>query len=237
MIGMVDMHCHIIPKVDDGPSSKEEVKALLQMEYDSGVRTLILTSHYRKGMFETDSHMIIKYAMFVKQMAIDMQLDLEICLGREYHANNDMIEELNQDETLRINGGQYVLVEFSSSHAYSKVRNWIYQLITSGYKPIVAHIERYPMVIDKMEKIEELIRLGAKVQVSSGAVLGEHGLSAKLFSRKLLKKHMVHFIGSDAHDLEKRKPNLDLCAAYVEKKYGETYAREIFIENPNCILK
>ncbi len=236
MIGMTDMHCHITPGVDDGAQTKEDVKRLLQMEYDGGVRTIILTPHYRKGMFETDLETVIKHATFVKQTAIDMQLDMEVYLGCEYHANNDMIEELNQNECYRLNGGRYVLVEFSSSHSYMKVRNWIYQLITSGYKPIIAHIERYPMVVDKMEKVEELIRLGAKLQVSSGAVLGEHGFGAKLFTRKLLKKHMVHFIGSDAHDLKDRKPNLDLCAAYISKKMGDAYAKEIFVTNPRCIL-
>ena len=147
-----------------------------------------------------------------------------------------MIEELNQDESLRMNGGRYVLVEFSSSYTYSKVRNWIYQLITAGYKPIIAHVERYPMVIDRMEKLEELVRLGAKIQVSSGAILGRDGLFLKRFTRKLLKKHMVDFIGSDAHDLEERIPNLDACAAYVEKRFGAEYAKEIFVNNPNCIL-
>jgi len=236
MIGMTDMHCHIIPGVDDGASEKE-VRRLLQMEYDSGVRTIILTPHYRKGMFETDLETVIKQAMLVKQTALDMGLDMEIYLGCEYHANNDMIEELNQIECYRMNGGKYVLVEFSSGHSYMKIRNWIYQLITSGYKPIIAHVERYPMVTDKLEKLEELIRLGAKLQVSSGAVIGQHGFGARLFTRKLLKKHMVHFIGSDTHDTKDRKPNLDLCATYVAKKMGETYAREIFIDNPRCIFE
>lgn len=237
MIGMTDMHCHIIPGVDDGAQSENDVKELLQREYDSGVRTIILTPHYRKGMFETDLDTVIRNATLVKQMALDMQLDMEVYLGCEYHANNDMIEELNQIECYRMNGGKYVLVEFSSGHSYMKIRNWIYQLITSGYKPIIAHVERYPMVTDKMENLEELIRLGAKLQVSSGAVLGQHGFGAKLFTRKLLKKGMVHFIGSDAHDTEDRSPNLDLCAAFVTKKFGEAYAKEIFIKNPRCILE
>ena len=236
MIGMTDMHCHIVPGVDDGASEKE-VKELLQMEYDSGVRTIILTPHYRKGMFETSLKTVIEQAMLVKQTALDMALDMEIYLGCEYHANNDMIEELNQIECYRMNGGKYVLVEFSSGHSYMKIRNWIYQLITSGYKPIIAHVERYPMVTDKMEKLEELIRLGAKLQVSSGAVLGQHGFGTKLLARKLLKKRMVHFVGSDAHDTRDRKPNLDLCATYVAKKMGEAYAKEIFIENPRCIFE
>lgn len=237
MIGMIDMHCHIIPGVDDGAQTKEEAKELLQMEYDSGVRTIILTPHYRKGMFETGLETVIQRATFVKQMAMDMQLDMEVYLGCEYHANNDMIEDLNGNECYRLNGGRYVLVEFSSSHSYMKVRNWIYQLITSGYKPIIAHVERYPMVVDQMENLEELIRLGAKLQVSSGAILGQHGFNTKLLTRKLLKKHMVHFIGSDAHDTDDRRPNLDLCAAYVAKKMGESYAREIFVTNPRCILE
>ena len=237
MIGMIDMHCHLVPGVDDGAQTKDEVKELLQMQYDGGVRTIILTPHYRKDMFEADSETVIKRATFVKQMTIDMGLDMEVYLGCEYHANNDMIEELQQNECYRLNGGRYVLVEFSSAHSYAKVRNWIYQLITSGYKPIIAHIERYPMVVDKTENLEELIRLGAMLQVSSGAVLGEHGFSTKMLTRKLLKKQMVHFIGSDAHDTTERYPNLDACATYVEKKYGTAYAKKIFITNPRCILE
>ena len=237
MIGMIDMHCHIIPGVDDGAENGEVMKRLLRAEYEDGVRTVILTPHYRKGMFEADTEAVIKQAIRVKETAMALADDLEVYLGCEYHANNDMIEELNRNECYRMNGGRYVLVEFSSGHSYMKVRNWIYQLITSGYKPIVAHVERYPMVTDKMEKLEELVRLGAKLQVSSGAILGEHGFSAKWISRKLLKRRMIHFIGSDAHDTEDRTPNLGACAAYVAKKMGEAYAKEIFIENPHCILE
>lgn len=237
MMNMIDMHCHIIPGVDDGAKSKREVECLLRAEYESGVRTIILTPHYRKGMFEAETDIVIRQATLVKEMTMELKLDLEVCLGCEYHANNDMIEELNGNECYRINGGRYVLVEFSSRHSYMKVRNWIYQLITSGYKPIIAHVERYPMVIDKMDKLEELVRLGAQLQVSAGAILGEYGFASKLFTRKLLKKRLVHFVGSDAHNMTDRSPNLGRCAEYISKKMGADYAEEIFVSNPRCILE
>ncbi len=235
--GMADIHCHILPGVDDGAATKTDVKQLLKMEYDGGVRTIVLTPHYRKGMFEPERERVLKHAAYVKYEAKNLGLDIEVYLGCEYHANSEMIEELKANPHFRMNGGKYVLVEFSSSHSYSKIRNWIYQLVASGFIPIVAHVERYPAVVDELDRVDDLVGLGALVQVSAGAILGEHGFRTKLIARKLLKRKWIHFIGSDAHNTRTRRPNLKECEAYVAKKMGQTYANDIFVRNPQKILK
>ena len=111
-----------------------------------------------------------------------------------------------------MNGGRYVLVEFSGRHDYQRVRNYIYQLQQEGYCPVVAHVERYPQVIKQLEQVEELIELGAMIQVNAGSLLGENGFRMKNVSRRLLKKRWIHFIASDAHDSKTRYPNLGECA-------------------------
>lgn len=234
--GITDIHCHIIPGVDDGARTKSQVRELLKMEYESGVRRLVLTPHYRKGMFEADRESVIKRASYVRDEMRNLGMDMELYLGCEYHANSDMIEELRENPHFRINGSNYVLVEFSTSHSFAKIRNWIYQLVTSGFVPIVAHIERYPAV-DCIEKVEELINLGALMQVDAGAILGEYGFRQKRMSWKLLKEHMVHFVASDAHDTEKKCPNLKECVGKLEKKLGKLYTRDLLIGNPQKILK
>lgn len=233
---MVDIHCHIIPGVDDGARTKSQTRKLLKMEYESGVRAIILTPHYRKGMFEADREFVIKQASYVKDEMRNLELDMKLYLGCEYHANSDMIEELRENPHFRINGSNYVLVEFSSAHSFAKIRNWIYQLVTSGFVPIVAHIERYPAV-DCEEKVEELINLGALMQVDAGAILGEYGFRQKKMSWKLLKKRMVHFVASDAHDTEKKRPNLKECSARLEKKLSRSYVDELLVHNPQKILE
>ena len=235
--GLTDIHCHIVPGVDDGASTKTDVKEMLQMEYDSGVRTLVLTPHYRKGMFEAEKDRVLKHAAYVNYEVQKLGLCMEVYLGCEYHANSEMIEELKQNPHFRINGGKHVLVEFSSSHSYSKIRGWIYQLVSSGFVPVIAHVERYDSVVRQIERVGELIELGALIQVSAGSLLGEYGFGMKRITKKLLKQRWIHFIGSDAHDTKKRRPNLKECETYVAKKAGQFYADELFVKNPQKILK
>lgn len=236
MRGMIDMHCHIIPGVDDGATTKKDVRSLLQMEYESGVDTILLTPHYRKGMFEPSKERVMKRASYVVRELRDMGLDMKLYLGCEYHANADMVEDLAREPRFRINGGRYVLIEFSSQHVFQKVRNWIYELVNAGFKPIIAHVERYPLVVKEMEQVEELIDMGALIQVDSGALLGKHGFRLKHIAKKLLKNEYIHFIGTDAHDRKDRCPDLDACERYIAKKMGKRYARELLIENPQKIL-
>lgn len=234
---LIDMHCHIIPGVDDGAKTKKDMDELLLMEYKSGVRKIVLTPHYRKGMFEPDEREVEKGLEEIRQSIQELGIEMEVYLGCEYHANSDMVQELKENKRFRMNGSKYILVEFSSQHNFSKVRNWIYELVKAGFQPIIAHVERCPAAVEKKELVEELVELGAWIQVDAGAILGEDGWRMKTISRRLLKEELIHFIGSDAHDCHKRRPNLKECYSYVVKKKGDQYAQELFFDNPRVLLK
>lgn len=133
--------------------------------------------------------------------------------------------------------GIFVLVEFSYHYDFQKIRNSVYELVSEGYNPILAHIERYACLNKHKEYIEELIQMGAYMQINTSAVLGKMGFSQKHFCKKVLQEHLIHFIASDAHSLQKRRPNMKECKKYVEKKVGVEYANEIFVRNPQLILE
>ena len=128
------------------------------------------------------------------------------------------------------------MTEFSTNDSFVTVRNYIYELITKGYRPIVAHVERY-FCCQEPERIQELKKLGAQIQINADSVLGYEGHTIKKFCAGLMKDDLVDFIGSDAHNLEGRKMNLGKCAIYVRKKMGQDYAEEIFVDNPRRIWK
>ena len=237
MSGMIDMHCHIIPGVDDGAVTRSDMRRMLRMEYRSGVRKIIMTPHYRKRMFEPPEELVRKRAEYVRREIEALGIDMEVFLGCEYHANSDMLKDISENSIFRMNGGRYVLVEFSSRHSFLIIRNRIYELCAEGFKPVIAHIERYPQIVQKPEQVEELIRLGALIQVDAGALIGQDGWRLKKVSRKLLKDGRIDFIGSDAHDTKRRPPNLDLCYKYVVKAMGEKYAGELFCTNALKMLK
>ena len=147
-----------------------------------------------------------------------------------------MIRHLDKKLRPTMLGSRYVLAEFSTNDSFVTVRNYIYELLTKGYRPIVAHVERY-FCCQEPERIQELKKLGAQIQINADSVLGYEGHTIKKFCAGLMKDDLVDFIGSDAHNLEGRKMNLGKCATYVRKKMGQDYAEEIFVDNPRQIWK
>ena len=203
---LVDIHCHILPGVDDGAPDMETSRAMIRDAYEQGVRYIIATPHYRPEMFEPSMKKVIRVYHELRDYAEEVGIGLR--LGCEYYRNDSFVT----------------------------VRNYIYELITKGYRPIVAHVERY-FCCQEPERIQELKKLGAQIQINADSVLGYEGHTIKKFCAGLMKDDLVDFIGSDAHNLEGRKMNLGKCATYVRKKMGQDYAEEIFVDNPRRIWK
>lgn len=237
MQGLIDIHCHIVPGVDDGAGNLETAARMLQMEYRNGVSAVIVTPHYRRGMFETPQRVVDRQFEKIHQMAMRSRSGMRVYQGCEYHTNPDMVQDLQAGRRPTLGGSSYVLTEFSSAHGYSIIRNQVYALVAAGYRPIIAHAERYPCLVKQPALIDELLELGAEIQLTSGSVLGEDGWGMKRFCSRLLKEKKVQYIASDAHDLEKRKPNLQDCAVYLEKKFGSRFAEQVLIRNPRKIIE
>lgn len=233
-MNLIDIHCHILPKVDDGPDSVEESLKILKDMKRQGIKHVIVTPHYRPEMFEPSMKRVIYSYRHLRDIAYNMGVSMS--LGCEYYWNEQIIEHMDNRIRPSMAGSRYVLVEFSMNDLFPTVRNYVYELITHGYQPIIAHVERY-FCCQKMEKIQELKDMGALVQLNAGSVLGEEGWKLKIFCLDLMKKDLVDFIASDTHNTSDRKLNLKKCASYVTKKMGKQYAERIFFNNPLNILK
>ncbi|MGN0251422.1 MAG: CpsB/CapC family capsule biosynthesis tyrosine phosphatase [Oliverpabstia sp.] len=232
-----DVHCHIIPGVDDGAKDISTALELLRMEYEDNVRSLIVTPHYRRGMFETPRETIIKQFLMLKKEASHFFPDMIINLGCEFHVNMDMIDLLEERDWAMMAGTDYVLTEFSEAHNLSYIWERCYSLLCNGYIPIIAHAERYSALYKKYDEIEKLVDLGAMIQMNASSIMGADGLSMKGFCKKIMKMNLLHFVGSDAHNLTDRKPCIGKCAAYMEKVMGEKYTKRILSDNPASLIK
>lgn len=231
---LIDIHCHILPKVDDGPDTVEESRKILEEAYRQGVRCIIATPHYRPEMFESSMRKVVYSYRNLREIADDIGITL--CLGCEYYRNDMMITHLKNRNRPTMSGGKYVLVEFSTHDMFQIIRKHVYDLTAHGYKPIIAHVERY-FCCQEIKNILELRELGAYIQVNAGSVNGEAGLRIKKFCLQLMKEDLVDFIASDTHNTRSRKMNLKKCAQYVTRKMGRQYANRIFVSNPLNILK
>jgi len=238
MKNLFDIHSHILPHVDDGAKNMDMALKMIQMEYDDGVRSIILTPHFRREMFETPQEKIEQQFKILKAKAEEkIGMDLQLYLGCEFHANMSMVDTLLNKERPTMAGSGYVLTEFSGATDLAFARERVYELVTHGFIPIIAHVERYPNLRKDMGSLETLREIGAYLQVNAESILGEEGFAIKRFCKKLMKNNMLDFVGTDCHRTNKRIPNLGSCAEYMEKKMGREYTERILVHNPQKIIE
>ena len=236
MTKLVDLHCHILPYVDVGALRTEESDVLLDMMFRQGVRVLCATPHLRKGMFETpDQEIRVQFSDLLKRVA-QRGFPMRLFLSREYHCDDLFREHLEARRVLCMGTGNTLLIEFSHLHSYDTMRAWVSDLRDLGYRPLIAHAERYPALTGSPERVSALIDMGAKIQMNAGSILGREGFRQASWSRRLLKEGLVFIVASDSHDPIDRPPELEACANYLRKKVGETYMQALLRDNPIEIL-
>ena len=228
---LCDIHSHILPGVDDGSKSMEMTENMLKIAYEQGIRYMIATPHFIPGEDNPSVAKLVATYKDVQKKASEIGRDFRIFLGNELYYSEGLTESLDNHSALTINGSRYVLIEFDVRAGYSVIYEGLSSVIKKGYFPIIAHIERYQQLLGQFDKIEELIKLGAYVQVNVSSI--EDGG----FCKKLLKHDMIHVFGTDAHRDVGRAPYMQAGVRYVYKKYGMETAKKLFYDNPMKILK
>ena len=220
-IRMIDIHSHVIFGVDDGAKTEKDTRDLLEESYRQGVRVIIATPHRRRGMFETDIEIIKENFKRVEEIAGEVASDLRVYLGSEIYYK------------------EYVLVEFPYEMRYKEIYRALNKVILLGLTPVVAHVERYNDVDEK--GVQELINMGAYIQVNAASVLkpkliGDKHKHYKKRAKKYLDAELVHFIASDMHNIDSRRTYMREAYNIIEEKYGPTIAYELFEKNQEKLL-
>ena len=157
--------------------------------------------------------------------------------GCEFHAIMEMVETLDRDLRPTLADSRYVLTEFSSSSTRAFIKERADALLTAGYYPIIAHIERYRALRKDFDFIADLIEMGCEMQVNADAVIGRNGLGAQRFCKKLMQEDMLHYVASDAHNLRGRASHMEECCEYLKKHMGRLYTSRIMRDNPSKIVE
>lgn len=235
-MGFIDIHCHILPNVDDGPKNMIDAIKMIEDAYKNGTNVFVLTPHYKPRYIQNISLLENNFNEFSAKIK-KLFPDVELFLGMEIMYHSDSCKLLKERKVLSIAKTKYVLIEFLPSVDIQYAKKALTELLYEGYKPILAHVERYQCFVNSFEEINDLIDLGVLIQVNSNSIVGKSTFKIKRFCRKILKNKMVHFIASDTHDLSSRNPSLDPCYKYIKKKYGDAFAYDLFIGNGRQILE
>lgn len=230
---MVDLHCHILPLIDDGSSSWEETSEMCRIAAQDGVRHIVATPHanhtysYDREYFES---------MRQRLQATCGHL-LNFSLGCDFHLSYDNIEDaLRHTRRYTIANSNYLLVEFNDFSLMPVIREGIFRLVSGGIIPIVTHPERNPFLLDRREKVLELIDYGCLIQVTASSFTGHWGERPQQMAEWLLLRDAVHVVASDAHDTLHRPPVLSAACERVRTLTNQSVAQTLFVDNPAAIV-
>lgn len=211
---MIDIHCHILPDVDDGSKDLENSISLIEEELKNNNQYIVLTPHQNK--FNLNKKEILEKFFDFKEK---VNTNAKLMLGCELYYYEGMEKDLKADKILTLNNSNYVLIEFST-RTETNVADVVYDISTLGFKPIIAHVERYPYL--KNEDYDEIVKNGGLIQVNSECFLNK---SYKKKIKYLLKNELVSFVASDCHDLIKRKCDFEFAKSFIKKKYKNQYSK------------
>lgn len=232
---MIDIHCHMLFGVDDGPADIKESLELLVQAKEYGVDTIILTPHYRHGMFAYQKRDVDKNYYELCEYA--ERLGIKLLLGCEYHVNSHMVENFDNRRIRTMANSNYILTEYKNECDYSYILTQTTEAIASGYIPIIAHAERYDCMQKKPERAGELKRLGAYIQINADSIIGNDGWTTKRYCQKLIKHGWVDFVASDTHGIKNRPNRLKDAYDYCTDKFGTATAEKLFSRNAADMLE
>ena len=214
-MALIDIHTHILYGVDDGAKNISDSMGLLDEEREQGVGKVILTPHYGPKFGHPDVSLIRENFEAIREKAHRYYPEIQLYLGSELYYQENTIADLEQGKALTMNETRYILVEFGVSDSYSYIYRAIQTLAYAGYLPVIAHVERYRAIFGHPDKLDELIRSGAYIQINAESLIGGIFDKQASFCKKIVKEGLVHFLGSDCHDFRTRKPNMKKAADVI----------------------
>lgn len=231
---MIDIHCHILPEVDDGPKSWDIAEQMCRMAATEGTEHIIATPH-ANDRFHYDRKYLLNLLEILQQKVGPVP---KLDLGCDFHLSfENMQTALQNPEPYCIASSRYLLIEFSNFSIPQQIDDWMMQLIERGTVPIITHPERNPLLQQKLERVLEWVKLGCAVQVTASAMTGSWGERAQYSARWLFKKSAVHVVASDGHDLVRRPPVLSEARKAVTKEFGKEIAEAVLNANPSAIVR
>lgn len=230
---MIDIHSHVLPGIDDGSPSFEVSVAMLEKAARHGTKAIVASPHSNLE-YRWDT---ARNQQLLKDLKVRNHAPIEVHLGCDFHLSYENIEDsLKNNRKYTIAGGRYLLVEFSDLLIFKNTSDIFGDLLSARMVPVITHPERNTLLQQRLPALQEWVQMGCAIQVTAQSVMGHFGSRAKKFSETLLDAGMVHFIASDAHDLERRPPLLDDCYPIIKKGWGQDSADRLFIENGAAVL-
>lgn len=226
---MIDIHHHILPATDDGPKDLESAIEQAEVAIADGITHVVCTPH-ANFQFDFDPARNRERLETIRERVGSR---LTLGLGCDFHLSSENIDDaLKNPAKYTINGGGYLLVEFSDFSLIPDAGATFHEFRLKGISPIITHPERNRMLQRDPSRLADFIMWGCLVQITASSLSGRWGKQAEAISWDLLEKNWTHFVATDAHDLMSRRPALRTAYQAIAKRLGQATAERMCVENP-----
>ncbi len=216
---MIDLHCHILPNLDDGPSTLDESLAMARLAVEDGIHTIVATPHTLNGVYVNRVEEVSENLAVLQQALAEEHIGLTLYPGADVHLCPDMLKQIESGEAGTINHAtKYMILELPSHTIPQSTKDEMFMLKINGITPIISHPERNSVIQQDTGILHDLIAMGALTQVTGMSLTGEFGLFVQQTVRQLVSQRLIHIIASDAHSADGRPPVLSHavdCAAEI----------------------
>ena len=238
---MIDLHCHILPEVDDGPKSLDEALEAVQYAYNHGTRTIIATPHVFHPQGFNSQHNAVQIFESLKAMVATQIPQMKLLLGAEVYFGPEYRERIlhldDCKEPLTLNGSRYMLVEFDRQVLLHDVLEILHELKVRGYVAIVAHLEMYTNLIKDLNAAQEIKKAGGLIQITASSIANTQNTNLFNYTREILLAGLIDFIASDGHGMRYRRPYLDAAYQKVQKMSNKATAEALFAANAAIVIE
>ena len=233
---MIDLHCHMLPGIDDGAPDEATALAMARIAVQDGITFTACTPHIYPGLYENNTR-LIRQRVGELQKKLDAEgIVLRLTSGADAHLTPELMDRLKTGTAPTLNGGRYFLLEPPHHVAPPRFEESVFNFLVAGYVPVITHPERLTWIEANYEVFKRVALRGAWMQVTSGSLTGRFGDGAKYWAERLLDEGLVHILATDAHSIKRRAPLLAEGVRVAEKYVGTEEAHRLVFERPRAIL-
>jgi protein-tyrosine phosphatase len=233
---MIDLHCHILPGLDDGAVDLPTSLAMARAFVADGVTVVACTPHILPGLYHNSGPQIRKATSELQAVLDTEGIPLRLVTGADNHIVPTFVSELTAGHLLSLADTRYVLVEPPHHVAPPRLEDLFFNILVAGYVPILTHPERLSWINSRYQLVQRLAHKGVWMQITSGSLTGAFGGNARYWAERMLDEGCVHLVATDAHDVTRRPPNLGLGREAAAKRVGDTEAQHLVVTRPGGVL-
>jgi protein-tyrosine phosphatase len=233
---MFDLHCHILPGLDDGATDLSVSLEMARAFVADGVKVAACTPHILPGLYNNSGPQI-RQATTALQHVLDREgIPLKLVTGADNHITPTFVAELRSGHLLALADTRYVLVEPPHHVAPPRLEDLFFSLLVAGFMPILTHPERLTWIDSHYQTVQRMCQAGAWIQLTAGSLSGAFGRTARYWGERMLEEGLVHILATDAHDVKRRPPNLSVGRDFAAKRVGNMEAEHLVVTRPRGIL-